>query len=146
MRVTVLNGPNLNLLGSREPEVYGRATLDQVESLVRTEAAHLGVAIEWFQSNHEGALIDQIQALPGRSEGLVLNAGAYTHTSVAIRDALLAVRIPFVEVHLSNIFARAEIRRHSVFGDLALGVIAGFGPQSYLLGLRALTARLTNAS
>ena len=145
MRVTVLNGPNLNLLGSREPDVYGRATLDQVESLVRAEAAHLGVVIEWFQSNHEGALIDQIQSLPGRAEGLVLNAGAYTHTSVAIRDALLAVRIPFVEVHLSNVFAREDVRRHSVVADLALGVIAGFGPQSYLLGLRALTARLTDA-
>ncbi len=145
MRVTVLNGPNLNLLGSREPEVYGRATLDQVESLVRAEAAHLGVIIEWFQSNHEGALIDQIQSLPGRAEGLVLNAGAYTHTSVAIRDALLAVRIPFVEVHLSNVFAREDVRRHSLVADLALGVIAGFGPQSYLLGLRALTARLTDA-
>ncbi len=145
MRVTVLNGPNLNLLGSREPGVYGRATLDQVESLVRAEAAHLGVVIEWFQSNHEGALIDQIQSLPGRAEGLVLNAGAYTHTSVAIRDALLAVRIPFVEVHLSNVFAREDVRRHSLVADLALGVIAGFGPQSYLLGLRALTARLTDA-
>ena len=145
MRVTVLNGPNLNLLGTREPEVYGRDTLDQVESLVRTEAAHLGVVVEWFQSNHEGALIDRIQDLPGRAEGLILNAGAYTHTSVAIRDALLAVRIPFVEVHLSNVFAREDVRRHSLVADLALGVIAGFGPQSYLLGLRALTARLTDA-
>lgn len=144
MRVTVLNGPNLNLLGAREPAVYGQATLEQVESLVRAEAAHLGIAIQWFQSNHEGALIDQIQGLPGQADGLVLNAGAYTHTSVAIRDALLAVRVPFVEVHLSNIFARDEIRRHSVLADLALGVIAGFGPQGYLLALRALTARLTD--
>ncbi len=142
MRVTVLNGPNLNLLGSREPEVYGRATLAQVESLVRAEAGQLGVAIEWFQSNHEGALIDQIQGLPGRADGLVLNAGGYTHTSLAIRDALLAVKVPFVEVHLSNTFARDEIRRHSVLADVALGVIAGFGPQGYLLALRALTARL----
>lgn len=145
MRVTVLNGPNLNLLGTREPEIYGRATLDQVESLVRVEAAHLGMAIEWFQSNHEGALIDQIQSLPGRADGLILNAGAYTHTSLAIRDGLLAVRTPFVEVHLSNPFARDEVRRHSLVADLALGVIAGFGPQSYLLGLRALAARLTDA-
>ncbi len=145
MRVTVLNGPNLNLLGSREPEVYGRATLAEVESLVRAEASHLGVALEWFQSNHEGALIDQIQGLPARADGLVLNAGGYTHTSVAIRDALLAVRVPFVEVHLSNIYSRDEIRRHSLSADLALGVIAGFGPQGYLLALRALTARLTDA-
>ncbi len=144
MRVTVLNGPNLNRLGTREPEVYGRATLDQVESLVRVEAAHLGMAIEWSQSNHEGALIDQIQSLPGRADGLILNAGAYTHTSLAIRDALLAVQTPFVEVHLSNPFARDEMRRHSLVADLALGVIAGFGPQSYLLGLRALAARLTD--
>ncbi len=145
MRITVLNGPNLNLLGTREPAIYGRATLDQVESLVRVEAAHLGIAIEWFQSNHEGALIDQIQSLPGRADGLILNPGAYTHTSLAIRDALLAVRTRFVEVHLSNPFARDEARRHSVVADLALGVIAGFGPQSYLLGLRALAARLPDA-
>ncbi len=145
MRVSVLNGPNLNLLGTREPEVYGRATLSQVESLVRVEAAHLGIELEWFQSNHEGALIDQIQSLPGRADGLILNAGAYTHTSLAIRDALLAVRTPFVEVHLSNPFARDEVRRHSLVADLALGIVAGFGPQSYLLGLRALAARLTDA-
>jgi len=144
MRVTVLNGPNLNLLGAREPEVYGRATLAEVESLVRTEAAHLGVELTWLQSNHEGVLIDALQALPGKADGLVLNAGAFTHTSLAIRDALQAVRIPFVEVHLSNVFAREEARRHSWTADLALGVIAGFGPQSYLLGLRALHARLAD--
>ena len=144
MRLTVLNGPNLNLVGTREPERYGRATLAEIESLVRAEASGLGVAIEWFQSNHEGALIDAIQALPGRADGLILNAAGYTHSSLPIRDALLAVAVPFVEVHLSNVFAREEARRHSVMADLAVGVIAGFGPQSYLLGLRALHARLAN--
>lgn len=144
MRVTVLNGPNLNLLGTREPDVYGRATLAQVESLVQAEAKHLAIELCWLQSNHEGALIDAIQALPGSADGLLLNAGAYTHTSLAIRDALLAVRVPFVELHLSNVFAREEARRHSTTADIALGVIAGFGPHSYLLGLRALHARLGN--
>ncbi|MEZ4588751.1 MAG: type II 3-dehydroquinate dehydratase [Gemmatimonadales bacterium] len=145
MRVTVLNGPNLNLLGTREPEIYGRATLADVESLVRAEADGLGVALRWVQSNHEGALIDEIQALPGSADGLLLNGGAYTHTSLAMRDALLAVRVPFVEVHLSNLFARESRRRRSLFGDLAIGVITGFGPQGYLLGLRALLATRRDA-
>jgi len=142
MRVSVLNGPNLNLLGTREPELYGRATLDEVEALVRTEAHGLGIAIEWFQSNHEGELVDRIQGLSGAADGLILNAGAYTHTSLAMRDALLAVQVPFVEVHLSNLFARESRRRRSLFADLAIGVITGFGPTGYLLGLRALHARL----
>ncbi|MBL8989311.1 MAG: type II 3-dehydroquinate dehydratase [Gemmatimonadetes bacterium] len=144
MRVTVLNGPNLNLLGTREPERYGKATLAEVESLVQVEAAQLGIELDWRQSNHEGALIDAIQALPGRADGLLLNAAGYTHTSVAIRDALLAVRIPFVEVHLSNVYAREEFRHRSLMADLAIGVIAGFGPQGYLLGLRALHSRLSD--
>jgi 3-dehydroquinate dehydratase-2 len=144
MRVTVVNGPNLNLLGRREPAVYGTATLADIEALVRAEAAGLGVEIRWVQSNHEGAIIDEIQALPGSSDGLILNAGAYTHTSLAIRDALLAVEIPFVEVHLSNLFARETRRRHSMVADLALGVVTGFGPVGYLLALRALHARNAN--
>lgn len=144
MRVTVLNGPNLNLLGTREPERYGKATLAEVESLVQVEAAQLGIELDWRHSNHEGALIDAIQTLPGRADGLLLNAAGYTHTSVAIRDALLAVRIPFVEVHLSNVYAREEFRHRSLMADLAIGVIAGFGPQSYLLGLRALHSRLSD--
>lgn len=141
MRVTVLNGPNLNLLGTREPAVYGSGTLADLESLVRTEAAVLGVAIDWFQSNHEGALVDAIQQLRGKADGLILNAAGLTHTSMAIRDALLAVQVPFVEVHLSNVFAREPARHRSLMADLALGVIVGFGPTSYLLGLRALHAR-----
>lgn len=145
MRITVLNGPNLNLLGTREPDQYGTATLAEVESLVRVEADHLGIELEWRQSNHEGALIDAIHELPGRADALLLNAAGYTHTSVAIRDALAAVRIPFVEVHLSNVFAREEFRHRSLMADLAIGVIAGFGPRSYLLGLRALHASRADA-
>jgi len=144
MRVTVLNGPNLNLLGTREPDLYGHASLGEIEVLVRTEATGLGVEVRWLQSNHEGALIDAIQALPGSADGLILNAGAYTYTSLALRDALLAVRVPFVEVHLSNLFAREPQRQQSVLADLALGVITGFGPTGYLLALRALHAKLAN--
>lgn len=140
MRVTVLNGPNLNLLGRREPSLYGHASLAEIEALVRAEATALGVEIRWLQSNHEGVLLDEVQALPAVADGLVLNAGAYTHTSLALRDALLAVRVPFVEVHLSNIFAREAPRRRSLVSDLALGVVTGFGPTGYLLALRALHA------
>jgi 3-dehydroquinate dehydratase-2 len=142
MRVAVLNGPNLNLLGRREPEIYGRATLADVEALVRAEADRLGVDIEWCQSNHEGALVDAVQQLEGRVDGVLVNAAALTHTSLALRDAFLAVRIPFVELHLSNVFARESERRHSVLADLALGLVAGFGPESYVLALQALVGRL----
>lgn len=140
-RVAVLNGPNLNLLGQREPEIYGHHTLADVETMVREEAQRLGATVSWFQSNHEGALVDAIQQLPGRAEALILNAAGYTHTSLALRDALLAARVPFAEVHLSNVFAREPQRHHSLLADLAVGVIAGFGAQSYLLGLRALHDR-----
>ncbi|HET7600523.1 MAG TPA: type II 3-dehydroquinate dehydratase [Gemmatimonadales bacterium] len=142
MRIAVLNGPNLNLLGTREPEIYGRATLDEIERMVREEAARLGVEIEWLQSNHEGVLVDAVQGLKGRADGAIVNGGAFTHTSIALRDALLAVRVPFVECHLSNLFAREPERRHSLFADLALGMISGFGAQSYLLALHALVGRL----
>ena len=142
MRVTVLNGPNLNLLGAREPELYGRTTLAELEALVRVEAGRLGVELRWVQSNHEGVMVEEIQGLPGKADGLILNAGAFTHTSLALRDALLAVRVPFVEVHLSNLFAREEARRRSLVADLALGLITGFGPQGYLLALQALHRRL----
>jgi 3-dehydroquinate dehydratase II len=142
MRVAVLNGPNLNLLGRREPEIYGRATLADVEALVRAEAGRLGVELEWCQSNHEGALVDAVQGLEGRVDGALVNAAALTHTSIALRDAFLAVRIPFVELHLTNVFAREPERRHSVLADLALGLVAGFGPQSYVLALQALVGRL----
>jgi 3-dehydroquinate dehydratase-2 len=142
MRIAVLNGPNLNLLGTREPEVYGRTTLAEVEQMVRAEAARLDVALSWTQTNHEGAFVDAVQALRGEADGALVNAAALTHTSLAIRDALLAVKVPFVEVHLSNIFAREPERRHSRLADLAVGIVAGFGPNGYLLALQALVGRL----
>ena len=142
MRVAVLNGPNLNLLGQREPEIYGRTSLDEIETMVRQAAQTLDVEIEWFQSNHEGELVGAVQRLPGRADGALINAAALTHSSLALRDALLAVRVPFVELHLSNIFAREPERRHSVIADLAVGLISGFGAQSYVLALQALVVRL----
>jgi 3-dehydroquinate dehydratase-2 len=142
MRIAVLNGPNLNLLGTREPELYGRLTLEELEREVRTEAGTLGVDLNWLQTNHEGDFVEAVQQLRGRSDGALINAGAFTHTSLAIRDALLAVRVPFVEVHLSNIFAREPERRHSRLADLAVGIVAGFGPAGYTLALRALVAKL----
>ena len=142
MRIAVLNGPNLNLLGQREPEVYGRTTLSEIEAAVREAAKSLDAEIQWFQTNHEGALVEAVQGLQGRADGALINAAALTHSSLALRDALLAVRIPFVELHLSNIFAREPERRHSVIADLAIGMVTGFGAQSYLLALQALVARL----
>jgi 3-dehydroquinate dehydratase-2 len=142
MRIAVLNGPNLNLLGQREPEIYGRTSLAEIEALVRDAARQLDVEIQWFQSNHEGALVEAVQSLQGRADGALINAAALTHSSLALRDALLAVRIPFVELHLSNIFAREPERRHSVIADLALGMVTGFGAQSYILALQALSDRL----
>jgi 3-dehydroquinate dehydratase II len=142
MRIAVLNGPNLNLLGQREPELYGRTTLGELEGMVREAARGLGAEIEWFQTNHEGALVDAVQRLKGSADGALINAAAFTHSSLAVRDALLSVRVPFIEVHLSNIFAREPERRHSMLADLALGVVAGFGAQSYLLALQALVAKL----
>jgi 3-dehydroquinate dehydratase-2 len=145
MRIVVLNGPNLNLLGQREPELYGRTSLAEIEAMVREAAGPLGAEIEWFQTNHEGALVEAVQGLRGRADGALINAAALTHSSLALRDALLAVRVPFVELHLSNIFAREPERRHSVIADLAVGMITGFGPQSYLLALQALVGRLRAA-
>ena len=142
MLVAVLNGPNLNLLGTREPEIYGSTSLEEIEAQVRTEARGLGVDIEWMQTNHEGELVEAVQALRGRVDGALVNAAALTHTSLALRDAFLAVRPVFVEVHLSNIFAREPERRHSVLADLAVGLVTGFGARSYTLGLQALAARL----
>ena len=142
MRIAVLNGPNLNLLGQREPEVYGRTTLSEIEGMVREAARAQGAEIEWLQTNHEGAMVDAVQGLRGRVDGALINAAALTHSSLALRDALLAVKIPFVELHLSNIFAREPERRHSMIADLALGMVTGFGAQSYLLALQALVGRL----
>ena len=141
MRVLLLNGPNLNLLGTREPEHYGRTTLPELVARLRREAAALGLALEDFQSNHEGALIDRVHAARGQVAAIVINPGGLTHTSVCLRDALAGVEIPFVEVHLSNIHAREPFRHKSMLADLAIGQIAGFGPTSYVLALRALAAR-----
>jgi 3-dehydroquinate dehydratase II len=142
MLIAVLNGPNLNLLGQREPEVYGRTTLAEIEKMVRDAARSHGADIEWFQTNHEGQLVDAVQGLRDRVDGALVNAAALSHTSLALRDAMLAVRVPFVELHLSNIFAREPERRHSVLADLAIGLVTGFGAQSYLLALQALVGRL----
>jgi 3-dehydroquinate dehydratase-2 len=142
VHVAVLNGPNLNLLGEREPEVYGRATLAEIETATRARAKALGVECSWTQTNHEGELVDAIQRLRGRADGAVINAAAFTHTSLAVRDALLAVRVPFVEVHLSNVFAREPERRRSLLADLAIGVVCGFGAESYRLGLEGLVGYL----
>jgi 3-dehydroquinate dehydratase-2 len=142
MRIAVLNGPNLNLLGQREPGLYGTTSLADIEAMVREAAKPLDLQVDWFQTNHEGELVDAVQRLAGRVEGALINAAALTHSSLALRDALLAVRVPFVELHLSNIFAREAERRHSMIADLALGVITGFGAQSYVLALQALAGRL----
>ncbi len=140
--IYVLNGPNLNLLGQREPEVYGHATLDDVRDRVTTRAKDFGLAIEFLQSNKEGQLVDWIQDARTEAGGLIINAGAYTHTSVAILDALLAADIPCVEVHLSNIFQREEFRHHSYISSACVGVICGFGVKSYELAVEALAERL----
>ena len=144
MRIAVLNGPNLNLLGEREPDVYGRATLADVEAATRERARALGVECVWTQTNHEGELVEAVQGLSKSADGALINAAAFTHTSLAVRDAVLAVRVPFVEVHLSNIFAREPERRRSLLADLAVGVVAGFGADSYRLGLEGLVAFLAS--
>ncbi len=136
-RVLVIHGPNLNLLGAREPNVYGRATLDDINRQLAQLARELGLQLETFQSNSEGALVDCIQAACGTAAAIVINAGAYTHTSVALRDALLASALPVVEVHLSNTYKRETFRHRSLIADIAVGQIVGFGADSYLLGLRA---------
>lgn len=146
MRIGVLHGPNLRLLGRREPEVYGTATLDDVDARIREEAAGLGVEVEIFQSNHEGELLDRIETLSERVRGFVINAAALTHTSVGLRDALAGVGLPYVEVHLSNTAAREPFRHRSYLASGALGVVYGFGAESYLLGLRGLTAHLKTTS
>ena len=138
MKILVLHGPNLNLLGTREPEVYGRLTLAEIDVSIRTLAGELGVEVEIFQSNSEGQLIDAIHAAAGSIDGIVINPAAYTHTSVAIRDALAAVGVPTVEVHLSNIHSREKFRTRSYVAPVAVGQVCGFGANSYLLGLRAI--------
>lgn len=138
LSILVLHGPNLNLLGQREPGVYGRVTLDEINRLLKEDGQGLKVDVSPLQSNHEGVLIDAIHNALGRHQGILINAGAYTHTSVAIRDAIAGVAIPTVEVHLSNIYRREEFRHHSWIAPVAIGQISGFGAESYRLGLQAL--------
>jgi 3-dehydroquinate dehydratase II len=141
-RILVLNGPNLNLLGRREPGIYGRATLADIEAMCAAEAERLGLAVECRQSNSEGELVTWIQDIPGRFDGLILNAGAYSHTSIALLDALRVLDEPLIEVHLSNIYRRETFRQHSYVSLAADGVLCGFGPSGYLMALQAIAAML----
>lgn len=146
-KILVLHGPNLNLLGTREPGIYGADTLDTINARLNLQALEAGARLDAFQSNHEGQLLDRVQA--ARLDGtdfILINPGAFTHTSVALRDALLGVAIPFVEIHLSNVYAREEFRRRSYFSDIAVGVICGLGAQGYELALEFALKRLASAS
>jgi 3-dehydroquinate dehydratase II len=142
VRIAVVNGPNLNLLGTREPALYGHQTLADIEARLKVVARELRVDLEFAQQNGEGALIDYVQSLRQRVDGAVVNAGAYSHTSLALRDAFTAVDVPFVEVHVTNVFAREPERRYSMLAPAAVGILCGFGAYGYELALRGLVARL----
>jgi len=139
-QILVIHGPNLNLLGQRETGIYGQVTLPEIDAKIQALVKELGVGVECLQSNHEGEIVSAIHGAMGKAHGLLINPGAYTHTSVAIRDAVAGCGLPCVEVHLSNIHAREEFRHHSFIAPVAKGQITGFGPDSYLLGLRALAS------
>lgn len=143
MKIAVLNGPNLNLLGTREPEIYGHETLEDVERRLREVAKELRVELELSQQNGEGELVERVHAMRGRIDGALVNAGAYSHTSLALRDALAGIGMPFVEVHITNIYAREPERRHSMLASAAVGVVCGLGVLGYELALRGLVARLS---
>lgn len=142
LRVLVMNGPNLNLLGTRETDVYGTTTLEDIEGMCVTKAADLGVDVTFYQSNHEGSLIDRLHEARGSVAGVVINPGAYTHYSYALRDAIAAVELPTVEVHLSDITAREEFRRVSVTAPVCIAQVSGLGPESYLQGIETLVTHL----
>ena len=145
MKILVINGPNLQLLGRRKAEFYGTVTLPEIESRLRTVARELGVELDFMQSNHEGVLVDRIAEAIGNVDGIVINPAAYTHTSIALRDALEAARIPAIEVHLSNVAARDDFRRVSMTAEVCIGQIAGLGSDGYEWALRALVRRLSSA-
>jgi 3-dehydroquinate dehydratase-2 len=143
VKIAVINGPNLNLLGMREPELYGKTTLPELESRLSELASELGAEITFSQLNGEGEIVEHVHALRGKVDGALVNAGAYSHTSLAIRDALAGVAVPFVEVHMTNIYAREPERRKSALADAAVAVVCGFGPDSYELALRGLVKKLS---
>jgi 3-dehydroquinate dehydratase-2 len=142
--ILVIHGPNLNLLGKREPNIYGKLTLDEINANIRGKANNLGIAVEFVQSNHEGYIVDAIQQAEGNHKGIIINAAAFTHYSIAIRDALAAISVPAIEVHLSNIYKREEFRHHSVISSVVYGQISGFGSDSYLLALEAVARLIGN--
>ena len=144
MDILLINGPNLNLLGTREPEIYGHKTLSQIENELIKAAKSKDIRLQCFQSNHEGEIVDKIQNSIGRIKGILINAGAFTHTSVAIRDALIGSKIPFIELHISNIFNREDFRKESFLTDKAIGIISGFGIKSYFLSLDGMIGYLKN--
>lgn len=143
--ILILNGPNLNLLGTRQPDVYGHTTLADIEAMCRNKAKALDVELGFIQSNHEGVLVDEIHAARGRFDGIILNAGAYTHTSVALRDAISSVELPMIELHLSNVHAREEFRHKSFIAGVAVGLICGFGAKGYGLALEAMLGHLESS-
>ena len=144
-QILILNGPNLNLLGQREPEIYGRTTLADIEAMCGAEATRLGVEVDCRQSNSEGELVTWVQEAPQRFAGVILNAGAYSHSSIALLDAARSLSVPLIEVHLSNIYQRESFRQHSYISLAAKGIICGFGPRGYLMALGALAAMLDDA-
>lgn len=144
LRILVIHGPNLNMLGRREPEVYGTTTLAEIDARLQARAGALGASVECIQSNHEGVILDRIAEAPGVFDGIVINPAAWTHTSVALRDAIKGCGLPAVEVHLSNVHAREAFRQNSLIAPVCIGQISGFGPDSYLLGLEGLCRFLSN--
>ena len=146
MRILLINGPNLNMLGTRQPEIYGAQTLAGIEAAVTERAARLGAEVRCFQSNHEGALIDFLQAEAPHAAGIIINAGAFGHYSIALRDALVAMRLPVVDVHISNVYAREPFRHHSVIADIAVGQVSGLGWRGYVIAVEALIENIRDAA